>query len=538
MVNNILEKSFIFGAMLFSIAYNSNTLGMGSSPEEHNTNSFNTIVDNNEKSINSSILTDSSSQIKMRFGKKDKDKDWIQVTMPIYNLKCNDKTGERLEFLSKENIPGIGIFDIDLKNTAVILERDQFVVKLNVGGGLKYELLDTIKTQASRFMNYVNGEIDEYKDLSRISRTEYEHKYDVTTCITIPGLQIDCNIKKPALNIYNEKFVVQRNFLDRFLSFGEKFKVNFSKSLGFYSNDIFTEILKNDKVLFKFKGSPDNIDMKSDVNFSMTYNMFYMNLMNVLTDFSIGRLQVDLNIFHTKLRKKIITKYFKFDDGKPININEDIIDENDNTKTHAYSATNFSLYCKLSNEGDESNNWINYDVELSGIFNVKSKVNFEKYLILPRKPKDYEDFIQNIKPLKSYDDHQPLIYKDSNRRLKVYFNGVFSLKRIEFLHNNVAFAISLVDFSFGIHSQGYIQEGDFSVFKKKKKIDDSIFAIYVRPFIIKMELIKDGIIVVNWTPFTWGNRLDKNDMQFSKNLKASLNLNKLYHWIFGKENVV
>ena len=246
MINNILEKSFIFGAMLFSIAYNSNTLGMGHNPAEHNTNNFNTIADN--KSINSSILTDSSSQIKMRFGKKDKDKDWIQVTMPIYNLKCNDGTGERLEFLNKDNIPGIGIFDIDLKNTAFILERDPFVVKLNVGGGLKYELLDTIKTQASRFMNYVNGEIDEYKDLSRISRVEYEHKYDVTTCITMPGLQIDCNIKKPALNIYNEKFVVQRNFLDRFLSFGEKFKVNFSKSLEFYSNSIFAENLESSKV--------------------------------------------------------------------------------------------------------------------------------------------------------------------------------------------------------------------------------------------------------------------------------------------------
>ena len=536
MVNNILEKSFIFGAMLFSIAYNSDTLGMGSSPEEHNTNNFNTIADN--KSINSSILTDSSSQIKMRFGKKDKDKDWIQVTMPIYNLKFDDKTGQRSGFLDTNNISDIGIFDIDLKNTAVILERGPFVVKLNVGGVLKYELLDTIKTQASRFMNYVNGEIDEYKDLSRISRTEYEHKYDVTTCITMPGLQIDYNIKKPALNIYNEKFVVQRNFLDRFLSFGEKFKVNFSKSLGFYSNDIFAENLKNDRVLFKFKGPSNNIiDMKGDVNLSMLYNMFYMNLMNVLTDFSIGRLQVDLNIFHTKLRKKIITKYFKYNDGKPININEDIIDDYYNTKTYVCSATNFSLYCKLSNEGDESNNWINYDIELSGIFNVKYSVNFEKFLILPRKPKDYEDFIQNIKPLKSYDDHQPLIYKDSNRELKVYFNGVFSLKRIEFLHNNVAFAISLVDFSFGIHSQGHIQQGDFSVFNVKQK-DASIFAIYVRPFIIKMELIKDGIIVVNWTPFTWGNRLDKNDMQFSKNLKASLNLNKLYHWIFGKENVV
>ena len=453
MINNILEKSFIFGAMLFSIAYNSNTLGMGHNPAEHNTNNFNTIADN--KSINSSILTDSSSQIKMRFGKKDKDKDWIQVTMPIYNLKCNDGTGERLEFLNKDNIPGIGIFDIDLKNTAFILERDPFVVKLNVGGGLKYELLDTIKTQASRFMNYVNGEIDEYKDLSRISRVEYEHKYDVTTCITMPGLQIDCNIKKPALNIYNEKFVVQRNFLDRFLSFGEKFKVNFSKSLEFYSNSIFAENLESSKVLLKVKDDSQEYNVKN-FSFSMVYNMLYVNLMNVLTDFSIGRLQVDLNIFHTKLRKKIITKYMQLD-KKPIDIEKNLVDPEDNTKTHAYSATNFSLYCKLSNEGEESNNWINYDVELSGIFNVNYDVNFEKYLILPRKPKDYEDFIQNIKPLKSYDDHQPLIYKDSNRQLKVYFNGVFSLKRIDFLHNNVAFAISLVDFNFLIYRNCHME---------------------------------------------------------------------------------
>ena len=156
---------------------------------------------------------------------------------------------------------------------------------------------------------------------------------------------------------------------------------------------------------------------------------------------------------------------------------------------------------------------------------------------MPRKPKDYEDFIQNIRPLKSYDDHQSLIYEDPNR-IKVYFNGVFSLKRIEFLHNNVAFTINLVDFSFGIHSQGHIQQGDFSVFKVKKNPSNRNFAIYVRPFIIKMELIKDGIIVVNWTPWTRGNKLEENDMLFSKNLKASLNLNKLYHWIFGKENVV
>ena len=518
MVNNILEKSFIFGAMLFSIAYNSNTLGMGSSPEEHNTNSFNTIVDNNEKSINSSILTDSSSQIKMRFGKKDNDKDWIQVTMPIYNLKFDDKTGQRSGFLDTNNISDIGIFDIDLKNTAVILERDPFVVKLS-GSKLQFKLLDTIKTHASRFMNYYIR--NELKDENGLSKIGYKHTYDVTTCITMSGLQIDYNIKKRIYDFYNEKFVVQRNFLDRFLSFGEKFKVNFSKSLGFYSNHIITENLNSKTIIFSVKiqtNNEESLETDKDfynANLYIAYNMFYMNLMNVLTDFSIGRLQVDLNIFHTKLRKKIITKYFKYNDGKPININEDIIDESDNTKTHAYSATNFSLYCKLSNEGDESNNWINYDVELSGIFKIKQSGNFEKFLILPRKPKDYEDFIQNIRiPLKTYDaNYQSLTYEDSNS-LKVYFNGVFSLKRIEFLHNNVAFAISLVDFSFGIHSQGHIQQGDFSVFNVKKKDNDSIFAIYVRPFIIKMELIKDGIIVVNWTPLTYGNRLKKKDTKF------------------------